>query len=88
MEGTPQATQAAQDGPGTPQGVQLPSDALESAQRAAEAQGKPATDWIANAIDAQAKREDMMGALSQAAAQAKENQWKIKERQKKESSDQ
>jgi predicted HicB family RNase H-like nuclease len=73
QQDTPQASKAAQDSLKAPQGVQLPSDSLKSAQRAAEAQGKPVADWIAHAIDAQAEREERMGKLSQA---VRENQAK------------
>ena len=63
----------ARDGAGEPQeaagaaavagGISLPSDALESAQAAAEATGEAPTVFIARAIETQAKRDKSSIAL-------------------------
>lgn len=75
VQPVPQITpQKAQDEPQAVEGISITGKPLEAAQRAAEARGKPVPDWIANAIEAQAKED--------------ERKLKLKERQKKESSDQ
>lgn len=89
-EDTPQDQQTTRDGVLPDEGISttIPPDAQKTAHAAAERQGRAVDVWIANAIDAQAERERKMGALAQAAAQAREDERKMRERQNNKSLDQ